>query len=102
MGTYTNAHEAFTRRGYVSMPVLPFLNKRALDDVAFAWITSLRPSSVRLCRNGQNDDARCWRVTVYLHDNEDTIRRISQEVEVGLPDGVAHGHALNLRTKVMS
>lgn len=91
-GTYTErTKELATRRGFTDVDVLAFLIGRPLDDVVFAWIHSLRPSSVRVCRGGQNDDARCWRVTIHLNA-DDTVRSIHQEVEVALPEGFRFGH----------
>ena len=35
------------------------------------------------------------KVTVYLNDDQITIARIEQEVEVGLPDGINNGYEFN-------
>lgn len=82
------------RRGYTSLNVLSFLKGKKWDEVALAYVHSLRPSSIRVSKDEITLDARCWRVTVMVDEN-DIIKEISQEVEVGLPEGVAHGHALD-------
>lgn len=87
------ALRAGERRGYATIEVLPELKGKPFDDVALAFIHGLDPKSVRLCRHGQNDDARTGRVNVYI-DDDDKIVRINKEIEVMLPAGVAHGHAL--------
>lgn len=81
--------------GYLSIEVLTFLNGHPWDEVALAFVHSLRPSSVRVIseNEGETADARTWRVTIYLKD-ADCIKYIRQEVEVSLPEGVAHGSAL--------
>jgi hypothetical protein len=83
----------FNSRGYLSLKVLPFLDGCAWDEIALGFIHSLRPSFVRVIRNGcTHMDSWCWRVTVYL-DSAGLIESVSQEVEVGLPDGVNGGGA---------
>lgn len=79
--------------GFLSIKVLEFLNGREWDEVALAYVHSLRPSCIRVTTDCITLDARTWRVTVYV-DNKNIITGIEQEVEVGLPDGVAHGEAL--------
>lgn len=80
-------------RGWTCIKVLPFLTGKKWDEVALAYVHSLRPSSLRIVVGAEACDAETWRVTVHLNDDK-TIRDIEQEVEVWLPDGVAHGHAL--------
>lgn len=81
--------------GFTVLRVLPNLTGRPWDDIALAYVHSLRPSSLRVIRSteGTQLDARDWRVTVYL-SADSTIKSIDQEVRVGLPDGVSHGAAL--------
>ena len=50
----------------------------------------------RLLVRAPTSDAKLWRVTVYLTASG-KIRLIDQEVEVDLPAGVDHGHALRCR-----
>ncbi len=84
------------RGGYSSccIEVLKFLWNRKLDAVTMAYVHALRPSSVRICDGAHHLDARRWRVTVDVNKHDDIVERITQEVEVALPEGVEHGHAL--------
>lgn len=84
----------FNSIGWKSIKVLEFLNDKQWDDVALAYVHALRPSSIRVTEGTTKLDARVWRVTVYINE-DNTIRYISQEVEVGLPENVAHGEALS-------
>lgn len=70
--------------GLLSIPVLEFLNGRAWDNAALNVVRSLRPSSIRATTGIVTCDVSCWRVTVLLEGNGRTIKKISQEVEVGL------------------
>jgi hypothetical protein len=89
-------YEQPTRLGYTSVDVLPLLTGKPWDEVALAFVHSLRPSCIRVIKHNhaETTDARTWRVTVYL-DEKELIESISQEVQVGLPEGVQHGHALS-------
>lgn len=81
-------------RGYLVLQVLPEFVGRPWDEVALAFVHSLRPSTLRVVYEGAQADAESWRVTVWLEEDNQTIRRIEQEVEVGLPSGVSCGSAL--------
>jgi len=72
--------------GYTSIDVLPQIVGRPWDAAALNVINALRPSTLRVARDGGRITADCrqWRVTVYLEDDNRTIQRISQEVTVGL------------------
>ncbi len=85
----------FPRRSYTVLDCLPFLTREPFNALALAYIWSLRPSIVRVIEEGGETkcDACPWRVTVYL--TGDKIESISQEVEVGLPDGIKHGGELD-------
>lgn len=78
--------------------MLGFLRGRLLDKVAMSYVQALRPSSVRIVGMGLtvNADSKCWRVTIctFKRRGKRHIVSIHQEVEVGLPNGVAHGEAL--------
>jgi hypothetical protein len=80
--------------GWSSIKVLEFLNGKPWDNVALAYVHSLRPSSIRVTTGCITLDSRIWRVTVFV-DDDNIIKYITQEVEVGLPDGVANGEALD-------
>lgn len=80
-------------RGYLCLPVLEYLKGKLWDDIALSFVHSLQPTSIRVTRGAQILDARLWRVTVII-DEDDIIQEITQEVEVGLPDYVLHGQHL--------
>ena len=84
--------------GYMCIPVLQDLWGRKLDEVVMAYVHSLRPSMVRIADKGIKLDSRLWRVTIWIRRVKRTpfVHRIEQEVEVLLPEGVAHGDALRL------
>ncbi len=79
--------------GYICIEVLLFLKGKKWDEIALAYVHALRPSSIRVTNGEIKTDSRVWRVTVCVND-KDVIDKIEQEVEVGLPAGVSHGHAL--------
>ena len=103
---YAEAHNGASyqqphSRGYtVRSNVLPELHGMPLDNLALAFIHSLRPSSIRVSKDGcVCCDAQAWRVTVFLKTGyvpapagsdapasaqfKPLIDRIDQEVEVG-------------------
>lgn len=80
-------------RSWTSVEVLPFLKGKKWDEVALAYVHSLRPSSIRVTPDYETADAETWRVTVRVN-KDNIIQEIEQEVEVWLPEGIAHGHAL--------
>lgn len=84
--------------GFTVVRVLPDLEGKPWNDVTTAYLRSLRPSVVRVVPGGGEvtSDAKLWRVTVFLTPSG-LIETIEQEVEVDLPEGVEHGHALRCR-----
>lgn len=84
--------------GYDVVRVLPDLARKPWNDVTRAYLRSLRPSEVRVVPDGGEvkSDAKLWRVTVFL-TSSNLVSDVVQEVEVDLPDGVAHAHALRCR-----
>ena len=81
----------FESHGYTTIEVLDLLVGRPWDERAQSFLRSLRPSSVRVHPMDElKSDARPWRVTVML-DGEGLVRRVEQEVEVGLARGWAAG-----------
>lgn len=96
-GTRYNA-EGRRRTGWKSIPVLEFLKGRKVDEVVMSYIHALRPSSVRISEGMLTCDASVWRVTVMVKrvKRDLYVESVTQEVEVLLPEGVAHGDALNL------
>jgi hypothetical protein len=76
--------------GSTSLPVLQQLWGTPWCNAAANFLPALRPSCVRVTRGEVTLDAVNWRVTVYLND-DNTISRIEQEVEVGLV-GFRNGH----------
>lgn len=85
--------EDFPARGYTSIPVLEFLKGREWDDIALAFVHGLRPECIRVTRGEQTCDSRTWRVTVIINE-DNIIEEITQEVSVGLPDGIDNGYEL--------
>jgi hypothetical protein len=77
---------------YTSLEVLDFLKGLPWDNLALGYVHSLRPSCIRVTRGECTLDARTWRVTVVVDEN-DIIQEITHEVAVGLY-GWQHGAAL--------
>jgi hypothetical protein len=86
---------------YLVLPVCEFLNRCRFDALAVAAISSLRPSGVRVVSPGDiaTDDARLWRVTVYVN-GADEIERIEQEVEAQLDDQSPLKHGADLKNSL--
>lgn len=84
--------------GYTTVNVLDFLKGRLLDKVVMAYVHSLRPSSIRIIPDGSGMtmDHITWRVTIHTFKvgKRTYVKLIEQEVQVGLPNGVAGGAAL--------
>ncbi len=78
---------------FQSLKVLQELWGRPWDQCALNFVHALRPSGIRVTRGEIKLDARTWRVTVYLEDDDRTILRIEQEVAVGCV-GAQHGYGL--------
>jgi hypothetical protein len=93
--------EEWPSYSFTTIQPLPFLHGRKWDDIALAYVHALRPSHLRVCQGSIQLDAQTWRVTVMLEEDGETIRRIDQEVCVGLPDGIEDGWELDqtLHTK---
>jgi len=79
--------------GYTDIEVLPFLKGKKWDEIAVGYVHGVRPDTIRVTTGMCKANAHPWRVTVIV-DDENTILKITQEVEVALPSGVAHGEAL--------
>lgn len=87
--------------GWLTIQVLPELWGRRFDAAALGMIMGLRPRSVRVTRGSVTDDARRWRVTIWIEPlaaehGVELIERIEQEVEVSLPRGIQNGHELRI------
>ena len=82
--------------GWSSIPVLEFLNGLPWDDLALGFLHAVNPSCIRVTDGCTKCDAITGRVTVYLKEDSKTIKKITQEVRVGLPDGINNGHELNI------
>lgn len=85
------------RFGQTVVCCLPDLEGKPWNKITQAFLRALRPSTVRVLRDGEGEktDAVPWRVTVRV--NEGRIKQIEQEVEVDLPDGVKHGYDLQCK-----
>ena len=89
---------AFAARSALTIRVLGVLEGKPWDDLALAFVHGLRPSAIRVTKGEVTLDSWQGRVTVVVDDNN-IIESIEQEVEVGLPEGVAHGQALRVALK---
>lgn len=89
----------WSAQGYTTIQPLPFLHGRPWGDVALGYVHALRPTRLRVVQDVAQLDAQTWRVTVWLMPDGVTIKRIVQEVAVGLPDGISSGHDLELAAK---
>lgn len=94
-GRQGRGFKPWNRRGYVCIPVLEILKGYPWDDVALAYVHGINPTHIRVVKAGEGVqmDAQTGRVTVYTGE-EGEIRRIEQEIRVGLPEGVENGQAL--------
>lgn len=91
--TLGKAVTQFPRRGWTVLEgLLPELVGKPWDDKALGCVQMLRPSYIRVTQGTVKLDARVWRVTVYLEEDNITINRIDQEVEVGLAQSFRNGH----------
>ncbi len=91
--THMVSYEEPDSLGFMVLEVLPMLKGMKWDDEALAIVHSLRPSCIRVTDGRTKCDARTWRVTVYV-DEENIIHYIEQEVEVGCPEGIECGQDL--------
>lgn len=80
--------------GYTTIEVYPFLKGKHYNNIAKAYISSLRPSSIRAATNGTTLDFHPWRVTVWFKEDGVTIEKIEQEVKVILPEEIKNGAEL--------
>lgn len=81
---------------YTSIDVLEILRGRPLDGIAVGMIHALRPSRVRIIKDGEGAtcDAVTWRVTVRV-DEHNVISGIYQEVQIGCPPGIQNGYEMD-------
>ena len=80
---------------YMVLEMLPWLKGKTWNNTSWGVVQGLRPSSVRVTTGEIKCDARYWRVTVYLEEDEVTIRKVTQEVVVKT-HGINHGHNVQL------
>ncbi len=88
-------YEPFNCTSGTSIDVLPALIGKPWNDIALGYVHGLRPSSIRVGDGCVKANSQRWRVTVVVSD-QNVIKSIKQEVEVGLPAGIDNGHELNL------
>ena len=84
------------QHGFTRLAVLTFLVGDPWDEIALAYLRSVRPSYIRVLKtyDEQTNDHIPWRVTVEVN-KENEILSIDQEVEVGLPAGIDNGYRLD-------
>lgn len=80
-------------RGHSIIDVLPQLWGLPLCDLTLAYVHACRPSLIRVVRDWETTDSRPWRITIYV-DNDDRVKKITQEVEVGYGCGSDVGRIL--------
>lgn len=78
------------RVGYLSVPVMRVLWGKPWNRAALGFLKGLRPSKIRVTRGEVTTDRVDWRVTVLI-GSDDTIRKIYQEMEIGLYRDARHG-----------
>lgn len=99
----------YTRVGITSIEVLEVLRNQPWNELAQSYLVALRPSSVRFINTSEDrydgaiTETPCsstlYRVTVYLN-NDGFIKRVFQEVEVGLPAVVENEQVLDQNLEV--
>ena len=85
-------HESFINpsvRGNRVIEILQNLKGTPYNNETINELVSFRPSAVRVANNGVTCDGCPWRITIYLEEDNVTIRKIEQEVEVG-----KYGHGI--------
>ena len=76
-------------RGNRVIEILQNLKGTPYNNETINELVSFRPSAVRVANNGVTCDGCPWRITIYLEEDNVTIRKIEQEVEVG-----KYGHGI--------
>lgn len=84
----------FTRASFAIIPVLPFLNGQPWDELALAFVSMLNPYYIRVTSGELTTDAISPRVTVFMNEDNLTIRKIELENKVWLPETIENGSAL--------
>ena len=81
---------------YGVIKVLPFLNGRKIDKIVMGYLHAIRPSIIEVIpfKGGHHLNCHTWRVRVFLNEDE-TIKFIEQEVEIGCYEGINNGHHLS-------
>lgn len=89
--------------GRMTVPVLEFLTGLPWNCLTKNMLISLRPSVVQECWDFETGSSILWRVTVWLQGTKDLpkIKRIEQEVSVGLVGEVGHGGDLEKELRDM-
>jgi len=85
-GSHGVRYDTPTERGYTVLEVLPQLVGVRLCNLVMAYVTALRPSTVRITRGEVTTDAWPWRVTIFVDEN-DVVTKIEQEVNVAYSCG---------------
>ena len=88
-----NRYEMFETFSSLSIPILEFLTGKPWGAIALAYVHGMHPSCIRVTTGIMTLDAWRDRVTVLI-DEHGIIEKITQQIEVGLPEGVMHGSAL--------
>lgn len=81
--------------GFTVFPLLECYWGRKFDAAVYYALSAFNPTAIRVIRNMMTADAYSGRVTVQV-DKNNIIERIEQEVRVILPEGIQHGHAMQI------
>lgn len=78
---------------WLSVPICEFLYGKPWDNVALAYVSGAKPSSIRVTTGMVHLDSRVGRVTVFV-DDKNIITSIDQEQCVSVPETIVNGSAL--------
>lgn len=80
-GCGTNFNED-TSSCWTTIPVLEFLWGQPWNNLSLNFVSTLRPSELRVTSDGVTLDVCAWRVTVWLEKDKRTIKKIEQSVSM--------------------
>ena len=80
--------------GYMSLPLLESYWGKKWTCAMYYVLSAFNPTAIRITKDGiVTADGSPGRITVKI-DDHDTVQYITQEVNVRLPKGIAHGSAM--------
>lgn len=81
---------------WTTLSVLEFLWGQPWNNLALNFVSTLRPSSLRVTSDGITLDCCNWRVTVWLEKDNKTINRIEQSVSMS-GYGARNAHDISMQ-----